>query len=187
MTPPAARAALLALAVVVAAAGCGATEAEPDPIGEAEAGIAAVLAERLDVAEDEILVACPADLEVEVGTAFACAVTIGAADPVDVDLAVEADGTVELQRAVIPTDAVETYLAAELAGPAEGPVEPDCGEPPLLVADVGDELRCEVVRTADGAVRPVVVTVLALDGTVRYRVEAPAAPTTTTATTAPPP
>jgi hypothetical protein len=71
----------------------------------------------------------------------------------------------------VPTEAAEAYLVAELSTVAEGPVQVDCGVAPWLVADVGDDLRCEVVRGSDGAVLPVVVTVLALDGTVRYRVE----------------
>jgi hypothetical protein len=82
-------------------------------------------------------------------------------------------------------EAVEAYLAAELAAPAEGPVDPDCGDDVLLVADVGDELRCTVVRSVDGVDRDVIVTVLGVDGTVRYQVQGPTT-TTTTATTTPP-
>lgn len=176
-----------ALAIGCTTVACG--EDEPDRVAEAEAGVAAVIAERLDAKGEDVVVTCPEELELEPGTEFACSVRVGPAEPVDVALAVSSGGTVELRRAVIPTSAAEAYLASELAGPAEGPVEPDCGDQPLLVADVGGELRCEVVRTADGAVRPVVLTVLALDGTVRYRVEAAPPPTTapTTAPTAPPP
>ncbi len=166
--------------VALAAGGCGSEEAA-DPVAEAEAGLAAVLAERLDAEVDDVAVACPEDLVVEAGVEFACDVAVAGADAVAVDLAVAADGTVELRRAVVPTAAVEDYLATELAGPAEGPVEPRCGDHPLVVADVGDELRCQVERTADGAEHDVVVTVLAVDGTVRYRVEAPATTTTTAA------
>jgi len=180
-----ASASVLAVAIVLAACGDDA----PDPVSEAETGVAAVIADRLEAGAGDVVVTCPEDVEIEAGAAFTCAVAVGGADSVDVPLAVTADGTIELRRAVVPTAAAEAYLAAELAGAAEGPVEPDCGDAPLLVADVGAELRCEVVRTADGAVRPVVITVLALDGTVRYRVEPPATvpgSTSTTSTTSPP-
>lgn len=160
------------LAGVLVFAACGDDEA-PDPGQEAAAGVAAVVAERLDVEAQDVRVACPVGLDVEVTSTFTCSVAVPGADPVDLELSVAADGTVELQRAVVPTEAAEEYLVGELSGPAEGDVEVDCGEAPLLVADVDDDLRCEVVRVADGAVRSVVVTVLALDGTVRYRVEAP--------------
>jgi hypothetical protein len=168
-------------------AACG--DDAPDPVTEAETGVAAVIADRLEAGAGDVVVSCPDELDIVAGAAFTCAVAVGGAASVDVPLAVAADGTIELRRAVVPTAAAESYLAAELAGAAEGPVEPDCGEAPLLVADVGEELRCEVVRTSDGAVRPVVVTVLALDGTVRYRVEPPATvpgSTSTTSTTSPP-
>ena len=177
----------VALAAAVLVLGCG--EDEVDPGAEAAEGVAAVVAERLDTAPDDVAVTCPEDVAVEPGAEFACRVVVADAEPVDLDLVVGADGTVELRRAVIPTAAAEAYLVGELAGPAEGPVTADCGATPLLVADVGDDLRCEVVRSSDGAVHTVTVTVLALDGTVRYRVEAAGAvpsATTTTATTAPP-
>lgn len=166
--------AVVAFVAGYAVAGCG--DDGPDPIAEAEAGVASVIADRLEAKREDIVVTCPEELELEPGVDFVCAVGVGPAAPVDVALLVAEDGTVELTRAVIPTAAAEAYLAAELTGPAEGPVQPHCGDAPLLVADVGDELRCEVVRTTDGAVRPVVLTVLALDGTVRYRVEAPTPP-----------
>lgn len=162
---------------------CG--EEEVDPGAEAAAGVAAVLAERLDASPDEVVVTCPDDVSVEPGIDFVCAVAVAGADPVDIDLAVGDDGTVQLRRAVVPTEAAEAYLVAELTAPAEGPVTADCGSAPLLVADVGTDVRCEVVRSSDGAVRAVTVTVLALDGTVRYRVEAAAAAPPVTTTTTP--
>ena len=177
-----------ALVVAVVLGGCGDDE-PPDPGAEAADGVAAVLAERLDTTPEEIAVTCPDDVAVDPGGEFVCQVAVAGAEPVELDLVVGADGTVELRRAVIPTQAAEAYLADELAGPAEGPVTAECGSAPLLVADVGDDLRCEVVRSSDGAVHAVTVTVLALDGTVRYRVEAAGAvpgATTTTGTTAPP-
>ena len=164
-----------AVAVVVAViapavlAACG--DDAVDPGAEAAAGVAAVVAERLDADAEAVAVTCPEDLDVEETPTFTCDVAVGDADAVEVPLSVAADGTVELQRAVVPTDAAEAYLATELAGPAEGEVRADCGDEPLLVADVGDDLTCEVVRSSDGAVRTVTVTVLGLDGTVRYRVE----------------
>ena len=183
------RYAAVAVALAVAAVGCG--DERPDPGEEAAAGVAAVIADRLGPDAAEVDVTCPEDLPIDAVVEFVCDVAVGEAEPVPVDLSVSADGTVRLLRAVVPTGAAEDYLAAELTGPAEGPVEVDCGAAPILVADVGDPLRCEVVRTADGAVHGVVVTVLALDGTVRYAVE-PAAPvagsagtTATTATTTP--
>ena len=180
----------LAAVIVVLGAGCG--DDPPDPAAEAEAGVAAVIAERLGPDAGDVVVNCPEDLPIDAVVQFVCDVAVGDAEAVPVDLSVSPDGTVRLLRAVVPTGAAEDYLAAELTGPAEGPVEVDCGTAPILVADVGDPLRCEVVRTADGAVHGVVMTVLALDGTVRYAVE-PAAPvagstaTTTTPTTAPAP
>lgn len=166
----AAAAMVVATVAVALGGGCGDDE-EPDPVAEAEVGIAAVVAERLDAKGTDVAVDCPAELELAPGTEFACAITVAGAEPVDVALAVTADGAVELRRAVIPTAAAEAYLAAELAGPAESPVEPDCGDTVLLVADVGDDLRCQVIRASDGSVYPVILTVLSLDGTVRYRVE----------------
>jgi hypothetical protein len=177
--------AVLAVAVTAAAsAGCGDDTA--DPAAEAAAGVQAVLVERLATEPEQVVVTCPEDLAVDPGVTFSCSVAVAEAAPVDVDLAVAADGTVELRRAVVPTRAAEDYLVGELLGPAEGPVTADCGNAPLLVADVGTDLRCEVVRGSDGEVRTVTVTVLALDGTVRYRVEAAgtvtgsAGPTSTT-------
>lgn len=164
------RATASAVAVASVLAGCG--EDPVDPGVEAAAGVAAVVAERLGADAGAVDVTCPEDLDVEASPSFSCSVAVAGARPVDLPLSVGADGAVELRRAVVPTDAAEAYLAQELAGPAEGEVRADCGEAPLLVADVGDELVCEVVRSADGAVRTVTVTVLALDGTVRYRVEA---------------
>lgn len=168
-----ARAVAAAAAALVLAAGCGDDDA--DPVGEAADGVAAVVAERVGADAGDVDVACPEDTEVVAGAEFTCSVAVDGADAVDVPLGVDGTGTVELRRAVVPTEAAEAYLVGELTGPAEGPVTVDCGDEPLLVADVGDDLRCEVVRTADGAVRVVTLTVLGLDGTVRYRVE-PAAP-----------
>ena len=59
---------------------------------------------------EPVAVTCPEDLTLLAGTEFSCSVAVGDADPVDVDLAVAADGTVELQRAVVPVEAVEAYL-----------------------------------------------------------------------------
>jgi hypothetical protein len=170
-----------ALVPVLALGACGDDEA--DPTAEATAGIAAVVAGRVGVAPTQVAVACPEELVVEAGVEFTCAVTIAEADPIDLDFAVTIEGVVELQRAVVPTADAETYLAGQLAGPAEGAVQVDCGEAPLLVADIGDQLRCDAVRP-DGTPHTVVVEILTLDGTVRYQVE-PANGATTT--TAPPP
>lgn len=175
---------LATAAVVLAlAAACG--DDSPSPAEEAEAGIAAVVAERLASAgttSGAVAATCPDDLDPSVGETFACEIVVGDSDPVVVELSVQGSGTVELRRAVIPTAAAEDYLVGELETPAEGPVSVDCGDAPLLVADVGDELRCEVARRSDGALRTVTVTVVATDGTVRYVVEAP---TSTTSAPAP--
>jgi hypothetical protein len=178
---PVALVVLVALAAV-GAAGCGDDEAT-DPVAETEAGLRTVRAGRLATDAGDVAVRCPDDVEVVVGTAFTCSVAVAGAAPFDVDLGVADDGTVELRKAVIPTADAEAYLAEKLAGPAEGPVVPDCGDAPVLVAAVGDELRCQVVRTGDGATSTVVLTVLGLDGNVRYRVE----PVVTTTTTVPAP
>lgn len=170
-----------ALALVGAAtlalglAACG--DDEPSAVEQAEAGIADVVTERLgDDAPGDVVADCPDDAAVEPGATLRCEVVVGDDDPVTLELAVGDDGGVDLQHAVIPTAAAEAYLARELATAAEGPVTPDCGDTALLVADVGAELRCDVVRQSDGAARSVVVTVLSNDGTVRYVVEAAASP-----------
>lgn len=171
------------LAFLVTPAACGVDE-QPDPGAEAADGVAAVVAQRMRIEPDAVAVVCPDDLPEDPGTRFACSVEVPGGEPVEVDLVIGDAGTVELLRAVVPAAAAEDYLRSELAGPAEGPVEVDCGDAPLLVADVGDELGCEVVRTTDGALRSVTITVLGLDGTVRYRVEATdTAPGTTAPTT----
>jgi hypothetical protein len=175
---------LAGVVVLAALAACGDDDPPPDPAAETEAGIRTVLAERLATDARDVAVRCPDDVEVVAGTAFTCSVAVAGAAPFDVDLGVADDGTVELRKAVIPTADAEAYLADKLAGPAEGPVVPDCGDAPVLVAAVGDELRCQVVRTGDGATSTVVLTVLGLDGNVRYRVEPVV--TTTTALPAPP-
>lgn len=155
-------------------AACG--DDGPSAVEEAEAGIADVVARRLGAAAGHVVAACPDDAAVEPGVTLRCQVVVGGDAPVTLDLAVGDDGGVDLQHAVIPTAAAEAYLARELATAAEGPVSPDCGDTALLVAAVGDQLRCSVVRQSDGAVRSVVVTVLSNDGTVRYLVEAAPGP-----------
>jgi hypothetical protein len=158
-------------------AACG--DGGPTATEEAEAGVAAAVAERLasvappssSGAAPQVVADCPDDVDVTAGVEFRCQVAVGDAEPVELALVVGEGGRVELRQAVIPTAAAEAYLADELAVAAEGPVTPDCGERPLLVVEVGDELRCEVVRDADGVEHSVVITVLAADGTVRYRVE----------------
>jgi len=173
------RAAAAGAAVLAVLAGCG--EDGQTSAEEAEAGIAAAVGDRLRGAGDgsvAVVASCPEDLDIEEARTFRCEVTVEGGEPLAVDLAVDATGTVDLRQAVIPTDAAEDYLAGELATPAEGPVTVDCGDAPLLVADVGDEVTCDVVRDADGAARTVVVTVLTTDGTVRYEVRGA---TTTTA------
>lgn len=157
------------LAVAAGLAGCG--DDGPDAASEAAAGVAAVIAERVDVPVEDVEVVCPEDLEVAAGISFSCEVAVAGGEAVAIPLKVAADGTIELERAVIPTDAAEAYLTGQLTGPAEAPVATDCGDAALLVAAVGDELRCTAIRTSDGSTHAVVVTVVALDGTVRYRVE----------------
>jgi hypothetical protein len=169
-------------AVVIGAAlaallgGCG--EEKPDVVTEAETGVAAVLDERLDLPTGTVSVACPDELELDPGVAFTCDMTVrGEVDSTEIDLAVRDDGTVELQRAVIPVDAAESFLTDELAPTAEGPVTVDCGAARIVVRSVGETFDCAATRTADGVVFLVVVEVTAVDGTVRYTVER----TTTTA------
>ena len=168
----------LVLVLLAVASGCG---DDQDVVGETETGIAAMLAERLDTPISNVAVTCPEDLDLEPGRTFSCGVRIDAGAPaqadVQVELAVADDGTIELQRAVIPTDAARDYLAQELAPTAEGPVDVDCGPDRLLVRSVGESFDCTATRTADGVQFRVVVDVVAVDGTVDYRVER----TTTTA------
>jgi hypothetical protein len=98
-----------------------------------------------------------------------------------VPFAIGEAGSVSPAVAVIPTAAVERYLATELATAAEAGVDVDCGEAPLVVHDVGETFACTVVRSSDGASFDVTVEVRSLDGSVTYTVAA----TTTTATTVP--
>jgi hypothetical protein len=169
------RAALLAAVVAVGAAlgACG--DDGQDVATEAEAGVVAVLAERLDVPVSGIAVACPDDLDLEPGSAFSCDVGVTgdgtATYEAPIELAVADDGTIELQRAVIPAAAARDYLTAELEPTAEGPVSVDCGPDALLVRSVGESFDCTATRTADGVQFRVVVNVVAVDGTVDYRVE----------------
>jgi hypothetical protein len=180
MTRNRASAVLLALLSIGAAVGCS----DEDLAGEAEAGVAAVLAERLAVPAQSVDVTCPDDLDLEPGATFGCDVAIvgdvAAADRYAVDLAVGDDGSIELQRAVIPTDAAAAYLASELGPTAEGPVTVNCGTERLIIRSVGETFECTATRTADGVQFHVVVDVTAVDGSVSYRVER----TTTTTTTA---
>lgn len=174
--------------VVVAGVALAACGDDGDPTGEAEAGVAAVLAERLAVPISDLQVTCPEDLDLEPGATFGCEILVrGDAAGVTLDLAVADDGTIELQRAVIPADAAEEYLAAELAPTAEGPVSVDCGAQRLLVRSVGETFECTATRSADAVAFHVVVDVTAVDGSVHYRVERTTTTTAaTTPTTAPP-
>ena len=170
------------LLLAVSASACG---DDQDVVAEAEAGVATVLADRLAVPASAIAVTCPEDLELDPGVAFTCGVTLtdDSAAPtseVGIDLAVAEDGTVQLQRAVIPVEAAEAYLATSMEPTAEGPVTVDCGAERLIVRSVGETFECTATRTADGVQFHTIVDVTAVDGTVNYRVER------TTTTTAPP-
>ena len=171
--------ALLLLGAVGGLAACG--DEEVDRVGEAEAGIATALGERLGADVAGVTVACPDDASLEAGTSLACEVTVGDGTAQDVSFTIGEAGVVSPTEAVIPTAAVETYLAEELATPAESAVEVDCGEATLVVHDVGGTLTCTAVRSADGVAFDVIVEVRSLDGSVTYTVVA------TTTTTAPPP
>ena len=176
MTRP--RVAALVVVLLAVASGCG---DDQDVVGEAETGIAAMLADRLDTPVSSIAVTCPEDLVLEPGRSFSCGVRVDTGAPatadVQIELAVADDGTIGLQRAVIPADAARDYLAQELAPTAEGPVAVDCGPDRLLVRSVGESFECIATRAADGVQFRVIVDVIAVDGTVDYRVER----TTTTA------
>lgn len=167
----------VAAALLALAAACS----DDDRVGDAERGIAEVLAERLDV--DDVTVSCPEDAALDAGTTVACDVVVGGAEPQPVPFAIGDGGAVSPAVAVIPTSAVEDYLATELAVAAEGAVEADCGDAPLVVHDVGETFACTVERTSDGAAFDVSVEVRSIDGSVTYTV---AATTTTTPPTAPP-
>lgn len=168
--------------VVVLIGGCS----DDDRVGEAEAGIAEVFADRLDVAD--VTVRCPDDAALESGSDLSCEVSVGRSDPQAIAFAIGEEGSVSPTVAVIPTTAVEGYLASELATSAGGEVEVDCGDAPLVVHDVGGTFSCDAVRTSDGVGFDVAVEVRSLDGSVTYTV-ATTTPTTvaTTTTLAPPP
>jgi len=167
---------VVVLAGLAGAALLGACSSE-DRVGEAEEGIAQVLAERLDGAT--VVVTCPEDADLEEGASLSCDVAIGDADPLEVPFEVGASGSVRLAASVLPTPAVEQHLRTELAGPAEGEVEVDCGDDPLLVRDIGGTFMCDVTRITDGVGFTVAVEVQSLDGSITFTV----ATTTTTATT----
>lgn len=156
-------------ALVLAACGGGETE----PVDAVESGLAAVVAERLDVAAATVVVVCPPGRDVDAGAELECSVAVGAgeaATTVTVPLAIGSDGEVVLRSAVVPSAAAEAYLAGELAVAAEGPVEVACGTDALLVIPVDATFACAATR-ADGSAFTVTVTVEALDGAVRYKVE----------------
>lgn len=176
-SPGAAVAVAVVAVAVVGAAGCGSSS---DPVGEAEEGIAAALAERLEAAD--VTVSCPDDADLDDGSNLACDVTVDGAPPQTVPFAIGSGGAVSPAVAVIPTSAVEAYLVSELTTAAEGEVEVDCGDAALVLHDVGETFGCTVERVTDGAGFEVTVEVRSLDGSVTYTV----ATTTTTATTAPP-
>jgi hypothetical protein len=169
-----------ALGVLVLAGVLGACS-EEHRVGEAEDGIAAVLGERLGADGGAVEVSCPDDAELETGDTLECEVVVDDGDPQAVAFAIGEEGSVSPTAAVIPTGAVEDYLAAELATAAEGEVAVDCGESALVVHDVGGTFTCTAVRTSDGVVFDVTVEVRSLDGSVTYTVAA----TTTTTTTVP--
>ena len=64
---------LAAVSLLALVGGCG---DDQEVVAEAEAGIAAMLAERLDAPVTAIAVACPRDLAVEPGRTFTCDVTV---------------------------------------------------------------------------------------------------------------
>lgn len=167
-----------AVAAALALGACG----ETDRVGEAEDGIASALGERLGADAGSVEVSCPDDAVLDAGATLECEVAVGDGDPQAVAFAIGEEGAVSPAVAVIPTDAVETYLAAELATAAESEVTADCGDSTLVVHDVGGTFTCSVVRASDGAAFDVTVEVRSLDGSVTYTVAA----TTTTAPTAPP-
>lgn len=134
-----------------------------------EAGLGELVAERLAVASTEVTVTCPPDIEVDAGAELVCDVAVGRRAGVAVPLVIGPDDEVTLGSAVVPAAAAADYLAGELAGPAEGPVEVACGTDPLLVVAVDATFACTATR-ADGDAFTVTVTVEALDGTVSYRV-----------------
>lgn len=160
-------AALLAALVLAA---CG---DDAEPVAAVESGLAGVVADRLGSSAADVGVTCPPDGDVDAGAELACSVTAGeGADrtTVTVPLVIGADGEVVLRSAVVPSAAAEAYLAGELAVAAEGPVEVACGTGALIVVPVDATFTCAATR-ADGGTFTVTVTVEALDGAVRYKVE----------------
>lgn len=168
------------VAVAVVGLGLLACGGEADRVGEAEDGIATALDERLGDDAAAVAVTCPDDAVLDAGATLACDVAVGDGDPQPVPFAIGDGGSVSPAVAVIPTAAVERYLATELATAAEAGVEADCGDAPLVVHDVGETFACTVVRSTDGARFDVTVEVRSLDGSVTYTVAA-----TTTTTTVP--
>lgn len=177
------RLARLGLVGLLGAAGLAACSDEPDRLEEAQDGIAAALADRLDEPVDDVVVTCPDDALLEDGSDLTCEVAVGDADPQPVPFTIAEGGSVRPASAVIPTPAIVAHLESELATPAEGAVEVDCGDAPLVVKDVDDTITCDVVRTADGVAFTVEVAIRSLDGSITYTVATTS--TTSTSTTLP--
>jgi hypothetical protein len=137
---------------------------------EVEAAAAGVVAAQVEVAAGEVEARCPGADDPQPGDAVRCRVAVGGGAALPVDLVVDGDGTLALDTAVLDRAGVEAFLADELEGPAEGPVEVSCGAEPVVVSPVDGVVRCEAVRASDGAVFDVAVRVRSLDGELVYEV-----------------
>lgn len=160
------------VAPVLALTACGGG-AGARPVEAVEAGLAAVVADRLDGGGTDVTVTCPSGGDLDAGAELECAVAVGVGGEVTtvaVPLGIDDDGEVVLRSAVVPVVAAEAYLADELAAAAGGPVEVACGTGALLVVAVDATFACAATR-ADGGTFTVTVTVEALDGAVRYQVD----------------
>ncbi|MBA2495681.1 MAG: hypothetical protein H0V33_01035 [Acidimicrobiia bacterium] len=161
------------LLAALALGACGDVDGA-EPVDAVESGLAAVVADRLELMATDVVVTCPREEgDVAAGAELACVVAVGAGEDVTtvtVPLAIGTDGEVVLRSAVVPSASAEAYLAGELAVAAGGPVEVGCGTGALLVVAVDSTFGCAATR-ADGGTFTVTVTVETLDGAVRYEVE----------------
>jgi hypothetical protein len=139
---------------------------------DVEDAVAGVVADQLGATADpsEVDATCPGADDPQPGDEVRCRVTVGGGASLPVDFTVGDDGGLVLETAVLGREEVEAFLVAELAGPAEGDVEVDCGDEPVLAAPVDDVLLCGAVRSADGAGFDVVVRVRSVDGELAYEV-----------------
>jgi hypothetical protein len=90
---------------------------------------------------------CPNQVDRGAGGSFICTVTVDGQDLAVRVVQVDDDGTVrfEQQQVVFDANQVAIDVAAEMGRELGQPVTATCGSSPLIVADEGELVRCDVV------------------------------------------